>query len=121
MPWRRVGAWTYSATTLDLGARWRWVVSLRARPLYPQYPLDRRLGGPQFRFGRCGEEKNLASVGIRTPAVQGVARLYTHWVIPARSIVTQEFYLEMNTGNLPGGKRPERNADNRTAICEPIV
>jgi hypothetical protein len=33
------------------------------RPLYPQgyspwYPLDRRLGGPQSRFGRGGEEKN---------------------------------------------------------------
>jgi hypothetical protein len=35
---------------------------LRVRPLYPQgktlwYPLDRRLGGPQSRFGRGGEEK----------------------------------------------------------------
>jgi hypothetical protein len=25
----------------------------------PWYPLDRRLGGPQSRSGRCGEEKNL--------------------------------------------------------------
>jgi hypothetical protein len=37
---------------LDLGTRWRWVVSFTALPLYPQgkrtwYPLDRRLGGPQ--------------------------------------------------------------------------
>jgi len=35
---------------LDLGTRWRWVVSSTPRPLYPQgrspwYPLDRRLGG----------------------------------------------------------------------------
>jgi hypothetical protein len=35
---------------LDLGTRWRWVVSLTPRPHYPQgkspwYPLDRRLGG----------------------------------------------------------------------------
>jgi hypothetical protein len=29
---------------------------------------------------------------------------------------------EMNTRNLPGGKRwPVRKADNLTAICEPIV
>jgi hypothetical protein len=30
---------------------------------------------------------------------------------------------EMSTGNLPGGSkgRPERKADNLTAICEPIV
>jgi hypothetical protein len=26
----------------------------------PRYPLYRRLGGPQNRFGRIGEEKNLA-------------------------------------------------------------
>jgi len=39
---------------LDVGTRWRWVVSLTSRPFYPQgenawYPLDRRLGGPQNR------------------------------------------------------------------------
>jgi hypothetical protein len=48
---------------LDLGTRWRWVVSFTPRPLYPQgksplYPLDRRLGGPQSLSGRSGEEKN---------------------------------------------------------------
>jgi hypothetical protein len=48
---------------LDLGTRWRWVVSFTHRPLYlqgkiPWYPLDRRLGGPQSRSGRGGEEKN---------------------------------------------------------------
>jgi hypothetical protein len=36
---------------LDLGTRWRWVVSFTPRPLYsqwksPRYPLGRRLGGP---------------------------------------------------------------------------
>jgi hypothetical protein len=39
------------------------VVSFTPRPLYPQgkipwYPLDRRLGRPQSRSGRGGEEKN---------------------------------------------------------------
>jgi hypothetical protein len=39
------------------------VVSLTPRPLNtqgnsPRYPLDRRLGGPQSRSGRGGEEKN---------------------------------------------------------------
>jgi hypothetical protein len=48
---------------LDLGTRWRWVVSFTPRSLYPQgkslwYPLDRSLGGPQSRSGRGGEEKN---------------------------------------------------------------
>jgi hypothetical protein len=48
---------------LDLGTRWRRVVSFTTQPLYsqgksPWYPLDRRLGGPQSRSGCCGEEKN---------------------------------------------------------------
>jgi hypothetical protein len=39
------------------------VVSFTPRPLYPQgkspwYSLDRRLGGPQSRSGRGGEDKN---------------------------------------------------------------
>jgi hypothetical protein len=48
---------------LDLGTRWRWVISFKSRLLYPQeksplYPLDKRLGGPQSRSGRGGEQKN---------------------------------------------------------------
>jgi hypothetical protein len=48
---------------LNLGTRWKWVVSFTPRPLYPQrkspwYLLDRRLGGSQSRCGRGGEEKN---------------------------------------------------------------
>jgi len=48
---------------LDLGIRWRWVVSFTPRPLYPQgkgpwYPLDRRLDGTQSRPGHCVEKKN---------------------------------------------------------------
>jgi hypothetical protein len=46
------------------------------------YPLYRRLGGPKSRSGRYGEEKNLASAGNRTPAVQHVASRYTNWAIP---------------------------------------
>jgi hypothetical protein len=47
---------------LDLGTRWRWVVSFTPGPLYPrgkksQYPLYRRQGGPQSRSERGGEEK----------------------------------------------------------------
>jgi hypothetical protein len=51
------------APRINLGTRWRWVVSLTPLPLYPRgksswYPLDRRLGGPQSRPGRGGKEKN---------------------------------------------------------------
>jgi hypothetical protein len=57
---------------LDLGVSWRWVVGFTPRPLYlpgknPRYPLVRRLGIPQSRSGRIGEEKILDSTGTRTP------------------------------------------------------
>jgi len=36
--------------------------SLYPRRRTPYYPLDRRLGGPQNRSGRGGEEKNSLSL-----------------------------------------------------------
>jgi hypothetical protein len=36
MPWRRVEKCRYSSTILHLGSRWRRVVSLTPRPLYPR-------------------------------------------------------------------------------------
>jgi hypothetical protein len=36
MLWRRMGEWWYSSTILDLGTRWRWVVSFTPQPLYPK-------------------------------------------------------------------------------------
>jgi hypothetical protein len=65
---------------LDFGTSWRWVVSFTPRSLYPRgrtprYPLDRRLSGPQSRFGRRGEEKILDPTGTRTPTPQSLYRL----------------------------------------------
>jgi hypothetical protein len=68
---------------LDLGTRWRWVVSFTPRPLYlqgksPWYPLDRKLDGPQSRPGRGGEEKNSQPLpGLEPPIIQPVAQRYT--------------------------------------------
>jgi hypothetical protein len=51
--------WRLSSTILDKGTLWKCVVS-------PQYPLYRRLGRPQSRYGRCGEEENLLALpGIK--------------------------------------------------------
>jgi hypothetical protein len=50
--------WRYRSTPFDLGTRRFWVVRFMPLPLYPRYPLDSRLGGPQSRSGRCGEKKN---------------------------------------------------------------
>jgi hypothetical protein len=51
-------------------------VSFTALPLYEylwgksfRCSLDTRLGAPQNQSGLCGEEKNLASAGNRTPAL----------------------------------------------------
>jgi hypothetical protein len=73
-----MGEWRYRSAILDLGSRWRRVVTFTPLPFYPQgkspwYPLDGRLGGPQSRSGRCGEEKNLSPAGNRTLAIHSVA------------------------------------------------
>jgi hypothetical protein len=40
--------------------------------------LDRRLGGPQSRYGRGGEEKNSQPLpGLEPPIIQPVAQRYT--------------------------------------------
>jgi hypothetical protein len=62
--------WRYNSTILDLGTRWRRVVSFKPLLFYPQgkspqYPLDGRLGGPQSLPGRYGEEKNLTLPRIK--------------------------------------------------------
>jgi hypothetical protein len=57
MPWRCMGSGCIDPHFPDLGTSWRWVVSFTPRPLYPLYPLDRRLGGPQNQSGWHGEEK----------------------------------------------------------------
>jgi hypothetical protein len=40
-PWRHIREWRCSSIFLDLGIRWRWVVSFTPLPLYPRHPLDR--------------------------------------------------------------------------------
>jgi hypothetical protein len=62
-----MGEWRYSSTILDLGTRWRWVVSSMSLPLYPWrnspwYPLDRRPRGLQSHSVCCGEKENLLSL-----------------------------------------------------------
>jgi hypothetical protein len=65
------------------------VVNFTPRPLdprgkSPRYPLDRRLGGPQSRSGRFGEEKILDPTGTNSDpsVVQPVASRNTDFAIP---------------------------------------
>jgi hypothetical protein len=68
---------------LDLGTRWRWVVSFTPRTFHlqgksPWYPLGRKLGGSQSRSGRGGEEKNSEPLpGLEPSNIQAVAQRYT--------------------------------------------
>jgi hypothetical protein len=77
------GSGSIAPRILDLGTKWKWVVSFTPRPFYPQgkspkYALDRRLGGPQRRSGRGGEEKNSQPLpGLVPPIIQPVAQRYT--------------------------------------------
>jgi hypothetical protein len=67
---------------LNLGIRWRWVVSFTPRPLYlrgksTRHPLDSKPGGLQSWSGSesGGGEKNpiITPAGNWTPVVQPVA------------------------------------------------
>jgi hypothetical protein len=64
-PWRRMGECMYRSTFSS--PRHLLQGSFTHPPLYPQYPLDRRLGGLQSRSGRRGEDKILDPTKTRTP------------------------------------------------------
>jgi hypothetical protein len=62
------GEWRYSSTILDLGTRWRWVVSFPPLPLYPA----ERAPNTHWRGGWVGPRVNLDDfdpAGTRTPPV----------------------------------------------------
>jgi hypothetical protein len=81
-----MGECRYSSTILTFDTRRGWVVSFMPQVLYtwgnhPQYPLDRRLSGPQSTSGCYGEEKNLVSVRKQIQAIHPVAHCYTECTI----------------------------------------
>jgi hypothetical protein len=85
---------------LDLGTSWVLVVSFTPWPLYPRgkdprYPLDRKLGGPQSRSGRCGAEKVLDPT--RNFSIDLI--LFNCTV----DLGLTQPLTEMSTRNLPGG------------------
>jgi hypothetical protein len=51
----------------------------------PWYPLERRLGEPQNRSARLGEDKNLALIGIR----------YTDCLIPAHQRKLWAYFIRI--------------------------
>jgi hypothetical protein len=77
------GVKVYLLTILDLGSRWRLVVSFTPRPLYSheksqRYPLNWRLDGSRTSLDGAEKRKSLAPARNRTPVVQPVARDCTY-------------------------------------------
>jgi hypothetical protein len=97
----------------NLGTRWRWVVNVMPRPLYPpgktRYLLYRRLGGPQGRSGLV--RKFWPPPGFDPRTVQPVVSRYTDWAILAHNRfqvyriikVTLELTTKALKGVLDGG------------------
>jgi hypothetical protein len=82
-----MGYWGYSSTSLDIGSRWRWMISFTPRVLYsrkmnPRYPY-RMLVGHRSRFR---EEKNLMFLPGRNPAVQLITILTELSLLPPDTI-----------------------------------
>jgi hypothetical protein len=61
----------------------------------PRYPLTRRLGGPQSRSGRRGED-NILDSNSDPSVVQPVASRYTDCDIPAPDLVVGEDKIKVN-------------------------
>jgi hypothetical protein len=84
----------------DFDTNWRWAVSSTLLPLYPcgeipRCPLDRRLGGPQRRSARRGEEDLFDPTETRTPIPRSskpVASRSTDCATPAPSY-DRTFYI----------------------------
>jgi len=79
MPLRRRENGDTAPRILDLGTRWRWVVSFTLQSFYPRknnpwYPLERRLGGIQRRYGRGGEEKK----SLLMPGIEPRSSVYIY-------------------------------------------
>jgi hypothetical protein len=67
-------ALSFLSSTLDEG-EWLALATL-TRATRPRNPLKSRIGGPQIQYGRCGEDKYLASSGNQTRTSEPVGRRY---------------------------------------------
>jgi hypothetical protein len=101
--------WRYSSMHLDLGIRWRCVVSFTPSGLYPQekspwYPLDRRLDGLQNVWTWWWREKLSAPVRTWTPNIQLIAQCYTtelSWLLLLYFLRSFNWFLHIHACKKP--------------------
>jgi hypothetical protein len=76
-------SYSFLTSALDGSGQRHALAALYSQEKDPQYPLDRRLGGPQRWSGQRLEEKSLASARDQSLLTQSLARQYTDWAIQA--------------------------------------
>jgi hypothetical protein len=96
-----MGEWMYRSTFSWPRHYWRWVVSFTSWPLcprgkIPRYPLDMRMGGPQSRCGRFGEQKILDPTGIRTRKTGKHLRLPCHLILIYINLTSKVFIFKLS-------------------------
>jgi hypothetical protein len=74
------GAQSTDPHILNYGTKWRWVVNITPRPIYPQYPLNTRMGGRHGRSTHSWKRKSLTPTGFERRTVQPVAYSLHHKV-----------------------------------------
>jgi hypothetical protein len=91
------GEWRYSSTILDLSTKWR-LASFTPRSLYPRCQVDRRLGGPQSRSGRCEVGKILLSIPTEVSRLVSLkGNILKWWLCVTIMFETGVFILFLST------------------------
>jgi hypothetical protein len=102
------GSGSIASHILDLATRWRWVVCFTPQPIYsqeksPWYPLDRRLGGPQSRSVRGGEQKNSQPLpGFELPDHPARSHTTEIWRLINPKIYTSNIIFNIILRSTPG-------------------
>jgi hypothetical protein len=98
-----LGSGSITPRILNLGIRWRWVVSFTPRPLYPLgkscwCPLNRRMGEPQSRSGCCGDKKKTCNCRDLTE-VNVCSRL--DWLTPWSRVLLEKLTVTQSVRKFP--------------------
>jgi hypothetical protein len=107
--------WRSSYNILDLGIRWRSVVTFTTRPLYlqgksPRHLLARRLGGPQSQSGCCAVKKNPLLLPRIEPQPCSTSLQRKHNLLRPWCEILDLLYLESELGNTFTNQHCKRNS-----------